>query len=408
MTSCRICNAPITPFMSFGDMPIANGFLLPPQFTQEYFFEMEVAFCHLCGMVQLVHQPDPEQMFNEHYHFFSGTSKLMGIHFQEFAEQVLSNHLQGKQDPFVVEIGSNDGIMLQHFARKGIRHAGIEPSANVAAVAREKGVHSICAFFNEETARSIVQDHGQADAFLAANVMCHIPFFHSIIAGIKILLKEDGLIMFEDPYLGDVIEKTSYDQIYDEHVFLFSLRSISYAFEQHGFELIDIEPQSTHGGSMRYIIARKGVYPVSAAVHAQLAKEQELGLHLPETYDRFRNNCETSRRELKELLVQLREQGKRVVGYGATSKSTTIINYCGITPDEIEFICDTTPEKQGKYTPGAHIPVKPYEEFAARFPDYALLFAWNHRVEIMAKEENFRAGGGKWIVYVPQVQVVTE
>lgn len=408
MTSCRICNAPITPFMSFGPMPIANGFLLPPQFPQEYFFEMEVAFCHQCGMVQLVHQPDPEQMFNEHYHFFSGTSKLMGIHFQEFAEQVLSSHLQGKQDPFVVEIGSNDGIMLQHFARKGIRHAGIEPSANVAAVAREKGVNSICAFFNEETAHSIVQDHGQADAFLAANVMCHIPFFHSIIAGIKILLKEDGLIMFEDPYLGDVIEKTSYDQIYDEHVFLFSLRSISYAFEQHGFELIDIKPQSTHGGSMRYIIARKGVYPVSAAVRIQLAKEQELGLHLPETYDRFRINCETSRRELKELLGQLREQGKRVVGYGATSKSTTIINYCGITPDEIEFICDTTPEKQGKYTPGAHIPVKPYEEFAARFPDYALLFAWNHRVEIMAKEENFRAGGGTWIVYVPQVQVVTE
>ncbi|WP_318258343.1 class I SAM-dependent methyltransferase [Geobacter anodireducens] len=296
--------------------------------------------------------------------------------------------------------------MLQHFAVKGIRHLGIEPSANVAAAAREKGIQTICRFFNEETARDIVREHGQADAFLAANVMCHIPFFHSIIAGIKILLKDDGIVMFEDPYLGDVIEKTSYDQIYDEHVFLFSLRSIGYAFAQHGLELVDIEPQTTHGGSMRYVIAHKGARPVSPAVLTQLRKEEELGLHRLETYERFRLNCEKSRSELKSLLEHLKAEGKRVVGYGATSKSTTIINYCGITPDLIEFISDTTPAKQGKFTPGAHIPVRPYGDFAARYPDYALLFAWNHSVEIMAKEGDFRSGGGKWIVYVPQVKVI--
>lgn len=406
MTKCRICDAEMNPFISFGNMPIANGFLTPKEFEGEYFFEMSVAFCERCGMVQLVDQPDPEQMFNEHYHFFSGTSRFMGIHFQEFAEHVTADYLKGKADPFVVEIGSNDGIMLQNFARKGIRHLGIEPSANVAAVAQEKGINTICRFFGEETARDIVREHGQADAFLAANVMCHIPFFHSIIAGIKILLKDDGIVMFEDPYLGDVIEKTSYDQIYDEHVFLFSLRSVSYAFEQHGLELVDVEPQTTHGGSMRYVIAHKGKRPVSPAVHAQLKKEEELGLHKPETYEAFRKNCEKSRSELKSLLESLKASGKRVVGYGATSKSTTIINYCGITPDLIEFISDTTPAKQGKFTPGAHIPVRPYEEFTAAYPEYALLFAWNHSVEIMAKEERFRASGGKWIVYVPEVKVI--
>lgn len=406
MTTCRICQAHISPFISYGQMPIANGFLTPPDFDGEYFYEMKAAFCEQCGMVQLVDQPDPEQMFNEHYHFFSGTSKLMGIHFKQFAEQVIADRLKEKNDPFIVEIGSNDGIMLQHFAVKGIRHLGIEPSANVAAAAREKGIQTICRFFNEETARDIVRGHGQADAFLAANVMCHIPFFHSIIAGIKILLKDDGIVMFEDPYLGDVIEKTSYDQIYDEHVFLFSLRSIGYAFAQHGLELVDIEPQTTHGGSMRYVIAHKGARPVSPAVLTQLRKEEELGLHRLETYERFRLNCEKSRSELKSLLEHLKAEGKRVVGYGATSKSTTIINYCGITPDLIEFISDTTPAKQGKFTPGAHIPVRPYGDFAARYPDYALLFAWNHSVEIMAKEGDFRSGGGKWIVYVPQVKVI--
>jgi methylation protein EvaC len=211
--------------------------------------------------------------------------------------------------------------------------------------------------------------------------------------------------MFEDPYLGDVIEKTSYDQIYDEHTFLFSLASISHLYGQYGMEVTDVEPQITHGGSMRYVIARKGARPVSANVAAQREKEIALGLHQPETYDRFRRNCEQSRERLMALLNKLKAEGKRVVGYGATSKSTTITNYCGITPELVEFISDTTPIKQGKFSPGAHIPVRPYEEFERNHPDYALLFAWNHAREIMEKEDAFRAGGGKWIVYVPKVAV---
>ena len=405
MKKCLICDTHIEPFMSFGKMPIANGFLRKDEFTNEYYFDLDIAFCQKCGMIQLMEQPSREQMFNENYAFFSGTSEAMAVHFKEFASHVMKDYLPS-DNPFVVEVGSNDGIMLQYFKEKNIRHLGVEPSANVAEVAIKKGINTISAFFDEKLAREIVGKYGQADAFLGANVMCHIPYIHSIIEGVKVLLKPDGIVAFEDPYMGDVIENTSYDQFYDEHVFLFSIQSISYLFGQHGMEVIDVEPQWTHGGSMRYVIARKAARPVSKNVHEYLEKEKRLGLHEPHVYEVFKKNCENSRDMLTALLKKIKKQGKRVVGYAATSKSTTILNYCGIGPELIEFISDTTPIKQGKFSPGSHIPVQPYEKFLAKYPDYALLFAYNHTKEIMAKEQNFIASGGKWIVFVPKVQVL--
>jgi len=405
MKQCLICNKAIAPFISFGKMPIANGFLSPAQFASEYFFDLEVAFCGRCGMVQLLEQPAREQMFNENYAFYSSTSQGMKIHFQAFAEHVRLDYLKSP-DPFVVEIGSNDGIMMQNFAQQHIRHLGVEPSANVAEVARQKGIQTVCAFFDEALARQIVGEHGQADAFLGANVMCHIPYLHSVVEGIKILLKPQGIVMFEDPYMGEVMEKTSYDQFYDEHVFLFSVASISYLFEQHGLEIIDLEPQETHGGSMRYVIAHKGAHQVSGMVSAYLQREANRGLNRPELYDNFRRNCETSRDALKALLRKIKESGKRLVGYAATSKSTTVLNYGGIGPDLLEYISDTTPIKQGKFSPGMHIPIRPYEEFVNNYPDYAVLLAWNHAKEIMAKEQRYAASGGRWITFVPKVQVM--
>lgn len=405
--NCRICSSKIEPFMSFGRMPIANGFLLPEQVATEYFFDLAPAFCGHCGMFQIVEQPAPEKMFHSEYAFYSSTSRYMQIHFKSFADLVLQGTLAGRQNPFVVELGSNDGIMLKHFKDAGIRHLGIEPSTNVAKIARSLGITTISEFFNRELADRIVAEHGLADAVLSANVMCHIPDLSSVAAGIRRLLKPDGVLMFEDPYLGDMIAKTSYDQIYDEHVFIFSAASISWAFGQHGLELIDVMPQVTHGGSMRYILAPKGSHPVSPNVQQQLSKELTQGLNKPETYDRFRLNCEASRDALMQTLESLRRESKRVVGYGATSKSTTVTNYCGIGPQHVEFITDTTPIKQGKLSPGAHIPVKPYEAFTENLPEYALLFAWNHASEIREKEQAFKDKGGKWIVYVPKVEVTT-
>lgn len=401
-----MCDAGIHPFMTFGPMPIANGFLKKEDVSGEYFFEMEVAFCEQCGTFQLVEQPDAKRMFHENYAFFSSLSRHMQIHFEEFAGLVKGRVLAGRQDPFVVELGSNDGIMLRHFKSAGIRHLGIEPSNNVADVARAQGINTLSEFFNLNLAERIVEEHGHADAVICANVMCHIPDINGVAAGMARLLKPDGVLMFEDPYLGDMIAKTSYDQIYDEHVFIFSATCIANAFGRHGLELIDVMPQPTHGGSMRYVLAPKGSHPISPNVSALLAKENELGLHQANTYDQFKRSCENSRSELVSLLNRIKKEGKRVVGYGATSKSTTVLNYCGIGPDLIEFISDTTPIKQGKLTPGSHIPVKPYESFSSNPPEYALLFAWNHLNEIFAKEKDFRANGGKWITFVPNVGII--
>ncbi len=393
--------------MSFGRMPIANGFLSPNETDNEYFFELAPTFCEGCGMFQLLEQPDPQKMFHEQYAFYSSTSLYMQMHFEAFAQTVMNSVLAGRDDPLVVELGSNDGIMLRHFKARGVRHLGVEPSANVAEVARRQGVSTISAFFDRRLSDEIAAMEGSADAIVAANVMCHIPDFLGVAAGVQRLLKADGVFLFEDPYLGDMIAKTSYDQIYDEHVFIFSATSVQRAFAPFELELVDVMPQITHGGSMRYKLARKGNRQISKNVYGQLAKEAALGLDRAETYLQFKSNCENSRAALMQTLERLRSQHKRVVGYGATSKSTTVINYCGITPAHVEFISDTTPIKQGRLSPGAHIPVRAHGEFAKHYPDYALLFAWNHAAEIREKETNFVAAGGRWIVYVPEVAILT-
>lgn len=401
---CLICSSPIDTVLSFGKMPIANGFLNPDQFGDEYFFELRACFCPSCHMVQLAEQPDRSQMFHENYAFFSSTSARMARHFEQFAVMVLEKYLNAA-DPFVVEMGSNDGIMLRHFAARGIRHLGIEPSANVASVAIEKGVRTISQFFDEQLAETVAASDGQADAILAANVMCHIPYLHSVMAGVKRLLKPSGVLIFEDPYLGDIVEKTSYDQIYDEHAFYFSVSSLTALFDRHGLEIVDVQPQAVHGGSMRYVVANRGAHATTPAVSLQREKERAMGLDQMSTYRTLAARIEQSRDDLMALLQTLKKQGQRVVGYAATSKSTTVINYCGITPELVEFISDTTPIKQGKFSPGMHIPVRSHAEFAQHYPPYALLFGWNHAEEILANERAFREAGGSWIVYVPRVEV---
>jgi methylation protein EvaC len=404
--TCLICGAPFEPFMSFGRQPIANAFLTRDAFGSEFFYELKVGACPSCRMVQLAQHVDPELMFHEQYAFFSGTSKGMTAHFAEMAGALRERYLNGP-DPFVVEIGSNDGILLQNFLGTPIRHLGVEPSGNVADVARAKGIRTVSRFFDPVLAKEITAADGQADVVAAANVMCHIPDLHSVISGIGVLLKRTGALVFEDPYLGDIVEKASYDQIYDEHAFYFSVTSLQRLFTMHDMEVVDAEPQDVHGGSMRYTIRHRGAGPVSPRVHAQLQREQRAGLDRDETYADLRRRIEASRDELVALLRQARNEGKRVVGYGATSKSTTVTNYCGITSELVEFISDTTPIKQGKFSPGTHIPVRPYADFVARPPEYALLFAWNHAREILAKERPFVDGGGRFIVYVPKVGILS-
>ncbi len=403
---CRVCGSPIKPFMTFGQMPLGNGFRDPNDQTDEYKFEMMTAVCPKCSTFQLIDQPKPEQMFHEKYAFFSGTSQRMKEHFKDFALSINDEIAQNTNNNFVVEIGSNDGILIGNLAKKGLNHLGIEPSANVAEVAKKKGISTQVSFFSKEIAEKIVTSKGRADAVFAANVICHIPTINDIALGIDVLLKDDGIFVFEEPYLGDVLEKTTYDQIYDEHVFLFSLTSVSEIFNRVGMEIFRAEKQWTHGGSMRYWITRKGVKNIEQSVHRYLEYESNLGIKDPNTYIKFKQSCEMQKRNLLKILSEIKNQGKRVIGYGATSKSTTILNYCGINSQHIEFISDTTPIKQGQLTPGSRIPVKAYSDFEKDYPEYALLFAYNHSKEIMDKEYEFKSKGGKWIVYVPEVKIV--
>ena len=406
MSKCLICSSGVHTFLDFGQQPIANGFLKEHQFPDEYFFHMQIGFCQNCKMVQLLDQPDRDQMFHDNYAFYSSTSDYMQKHFKELADLVITSQSL-KENSFVIEIGCNDGIMIQNFMERGIGHLGIEPSKNVALVAKSKGINVTSEFFDEELAEDTLKKYGKADVILSANVMCHIPYMHSIFKGVTRLLKEDGVFIFEDPYVGDIVQKASFDQIYDEHTFLFSVLSISFLADMHGLELVDVQHQVTHGGSMRYVLALKGQKKVSINVLNQLNIEKKIGLESIDAYQKFSIRVLEVKTNLMKLLNQLRDEGKKVIAYGATSKSTTVTNFFGITSDHIEFICDTTPTKQNKYSPGSHIPVVPYEKFREVDPDYVVLFAWNHAEEIMEKEREYVYSKGiKWILYVPDVEVV--
>jgi methylation protein EvaC len=404
VSKCLICESEYQPFVDFGDMPIANAFATKKELEDEYTFPMRVGFCESCNMVQLVEQPDREKMFHENYAFFSSTSNYMKEHFKRFANSVSELQVLDKNS-FVVEIGSNDGIMLQNFVVGGVPCLGVEPSENVAKISMDKGIEVVLEFFDRPLAEKISKTHQKADAILSANVMCHIPYMHSIYDGVKALLKQSGVFIFEDPYLGEIIEKTSFDQIYDEHVFLFSALSINKLANMHDLELINVEPQITHGGSMRYTIAHKGVKTVSENVATLIKQEVGLGLDNKQSYLGFTDSVNKIRDDLIELLTRLKKEGKKVVAYGATSKSTTVANYFGITPELVECIYDTTPIKQNKYSPGAHIPVLPYDQFRKSNPDYVLLFAWNHAEEIMKKEADYMRDNRHWITYIPEVKV---
>lgn len=401
--NCRSCFSETVPVVDFGRMPIANNFLKDPT-LDTYRFNLAVEFCETCSLLQLSEQPDPKLMFHDHYTFFTGLSTFMAKHFKEMALTNLP--LTYSQDFMVSEIGCNDGTLLSSIADLGIRHLGIDPSQNVVESARSKGVTAEVAFFSELTAREMIKKYSQADLILAANVICHIPDINDFARGIKAFLKQDGKFVFEEPYIGSMIEKVSYDQLYDEHVFIFGALSVQSIFNKHGLTLVACEPQVTHGGSMRYTIMHKEAAVISESVGKILLQEKELGLNNIETYLNFGENCEIRKSELVQLLKHLNEKGRKVAGYAATSKSTTVLNFCNIDSSLISYISDSTKEKIGTFTPGSNIPVISHEEMRLNPPDYLVLFAWNHENEILAKESGVLDSNVKWIRFVPRVEIV--
>lgn len=403
--ACRVCGGRLAEFFDFGRQPLSDAFLTPDDIDEEFFYQLTVGACESCTMVQLTEEVARDRMFHEDYPYHSSGSATMRQHFEQLAKHLIDTELSGR-DPFIVEIGCNDGVMLRQISKAGIRHLGVDPSGGVTRLAMADGVRVRTDFFEESLAEAVLADEGPADVIYAANTICHIPYLDSVFRGVDLLLKPDGVFIFEDPSFGDIIERNSFDQIYDEHFYFFTLRSVQAMAERMGFELVDAERLPVHGGEIRYTLARKGRRRPSARVAELTAAERVLDLAAPATLERFAAAVRNIRQDLTRLLEDLRAEGKRVVGYGATAKSATVTNFCGIGPGLIPYVCDTTPAKHGKLMPGSHIPVLPAEALAEPFPDYALLFAWNHAEEIMAKEQAFREAGGRWILYTPKVHIL--
>ena len=396
--NCKITKSAIKPFISFGKMPIANGFLNKENFSKEFFFDLEVGFSEKCSLFQLKDHPTPEQMFNNKYPFFTGSSEAMKIHFQKYSDFIKKNYINNNSK--IIEIGSNDGTFLKNFKNSNLDYVGFEPSENVAEIAKQKGVRTINSFFGLNSLDLVKNFLKQTDVIFAANVICHIPELNGLIKAVDQLLSKDGVFIFEEPYLGSMFNKTSYDQIYDEHIFMFSGTSIKKIFDLFDMELIDLIKQETHGGSMRYVISRKNKRPINKNVEKILDEEKLNNLDNLDSCLKFKKNCENSKIKLNNLLKKYISEGKRIVGYGATSKSTTILNYCEINSEIIEYICDTTKEKIGKYSPGMHIPIVAVDKFRKDNAEIAYLFAWNHVNEILKKEVMFKKNKGKWISHV--------
>ena len=395
---CKITEKKINPFMSFGKMPLANGFLNKDEFESEYFFSMEVGFSEDLSLFQLNDHPAPEKMFNEKYPFFTGSSEFMKSHFNKFADWIKKNYINSKSK--LIEVGSNDGTLLRNFKDSGISYVGFEPCKNIAIEASKNNIFTLNKFFNLNTINEIKNYINNTDVICASNVICHIPDLKNLINTIDKLLSKKGVFIFEEPYLGSMFEKVSYDQIYDEHIFLFSVNSVQKIFNLFDFELINAIPQITHGGSMRYVVGRKKQHSINQNVRNLFAEESKKSLDTISSCLQFKKNCEISKEKIRNELLNLKKEGKKISGYAATSKSTTVLNYCDIGANLIDFICDTTKEKIGKFTPGTHIPVVPISHFHNNLPDIAYLFAWNHKNEIFAKEKNFKNKGGKWISHV--------
>jgi SAM-dependent methyltransferase len=402
---CRVCGGRVQEFLDLGRQPTANGFLLPEQAEGVFLFRLAVGACESCTMVQLVDEVPQEFRYHADYRYRASGSASHRQHFQRDAERFLRTELTG-DDPFIVEIGCNDGVMLGTIAEAGVRHLGIEPSTTVAAIAASKGVRVLTKFFDEDTAAEVHDDHGPADVVFGANTICHIAHIGSVLRGLDKLLKPKGVFVFEEPYLGTLFDQMAFDQIYDEHVFYFSVTSVRRMASLFGFELVDAEHTPMHGGGIRYTLARVGARTPAPSVARLLADEQARNMTDPDTFARFGSDVTRIRRELLALLADIKADGKSVVGYGAAAKCTTVTNYCGIGTDLVPFVCDSTPAKQGHLVPGSNLPVRPPSAFTDPYPDYALLFAWNHAEEIMANETAFRASGGRWIRYIPEVHVV--
>jgi SAM-dependent methyltransferase len=407
MATCRFCRTPLShTLIDLGMSPLCESFLALEQLNQmEPFYPLHVHVCDRCFLVQVEQYVAPDHIFTE-YAYFSSYSDSWLRHASGYVDMITDRLGLGATHR-VVELGSNDGYLLQYFVRKGIPVLGVEPARNVAAAAVAKGVPTVSRLFGRETARDLVAEGHGADLIAGNNVLAQVPDVNDFVGGIAILLKPGGTVTIEFPHLERLMDENQFDTIYHEHFSYFSFSTAERIFAAHGLTLFDVEELPTHGGSLR-IYARHAAdtaRPVTERAHALRAREELGGFNRLERYASFTEQVHETKCRLLDFLIAAKRQGKSVVGYGAPGKGNTLLNYCGIRTDFLEYTVDRNPYKHGKYTPGTHIPIHPPERIAETRPDYVLILPWNLKDEIMEQMAGIRAWGGQFVVPIPDVKV---
>lgn len=402
--ACRSCGyVELQTVLSLGRMPLANALLTEAQLAQaEETFPLELAFCSACTLVQLTHSVSPDKLFRD-YVYFSSFSDTMLRHAEALSTFLIGfKHLDATS--LVIEVASNDGYLLKNYKRMGVPVLGIEPAANIAKVAEERGIRTVRDFFNDDLAQRLVEEGFKADVIHAHNVLAHVPDLNGFVRGVGRLLKEDGLIVVEVPYVTDMIDNCEFDTVYHEHLSYFSLTALDALFARNGLSVQKVERLPIHGGTLRIYAGHRGKHDDS--VVQLLDRERANGVGDIKFYKDFGARVERLRDDLVALLKELKSQGKRIAAYGASAKGSTLLNYCGVGRETLDYVVDRSTVKQGLYTPGNHLKIYGSEKLLADAPDHVLLLTWNFADEILEQQSEYRKQGGRFIVPVPFVKVV--
>jgi SAM-dependent methyltransferase len=403
--ACRSCGSDdLTSILSLGETPLADGLLTPEQLEEpEPRFPLTVAFCGACALVQLHEIVAPEIVFGEDYPYFSSFSDALLDHSRRNVEAIIASRGLN-EDSLAVELASNDGYLLQYFAKEGIPVLGIDPAPGPAAAAEAAGVPTLCEFFSLEVAERLRAEGTTADVIVANNVLAHVADLNGFVAGIATLLTDDGVAVIEHPYLRDLIDHCEFDTIYHEHLCYFSVSALVPLFARHGLFLNDVEHLPIHGGSLRLFVGKRD--EVSDTVRSYLADEDAAGMTRLEYYTDFADRVRGVRSGLVELLSSLREEGKTIAAYGAAAKGATLLNYSDVGLQYLDYVVDRNTHKQGRHMPGVHLPIHDPVRLLEDQPDYVLLLPWNFRDEILAQQQTYIERGGRFIVPIPEPQII--
>ncbi len=406
--SCRMCaSGSLYPFLDLGHTPPADEFRSEKDLNNFIgYYPLKVLVCDDCGLVQLSYVVNPEVLYQNDYPYESSITSTGRTHWREFAGSVVSEY-KLKQQSLVVDIGSNVGVLLAAFKQLGMSVQGIDPAQGIVDIANNQGINTRCSFFDEKTVAEIVKENGRASVVTATNVVAHVDNLDIFIRALDSLLDEDGVFIFEAPYLVDLLENLEYDTIYHEHLSYLSVRPMLRFFEKFNFEIIDIEEQKIHGGSIRVVVSRKDKYKNTGKANLYADRETSLGIYKHDYLDDFAARVYENKQVLRDLLYQLKGKGKKIAAVSAPAKGMTLLNYCRIGREQLDFVTEKSTLKKNKFTPGSHLKVMEDDDLVKNQIDYALLLAWNFSDEIMKNLEEYRAAGGKFIIPIPDPKIVS-